>query len=315
MNNQVLPESLLEQAYSNNWFKLFVKKEFGGAELPLIEAIDELFKASEIDGSLGWCVNLGSGASYFSGFMTTEAVNELLSDKKNVFAGSGEIGTVTEVENSFEVSGVWTRGTGSVHATAFTVNAEFADGRIQSFVLPKDQVQIKNTWTMMGLKNSSTYQLKSDKIVIPKHHSFSIGELNPDTSYSLHHIPFIPFAKSCMIFSLLGMASRMVNEIKMDANFKLKAEKEAEKLSQEIEKYRLELKELIKDYEYAVTIKNQEEIGSEELELMVKVAAKNVLLKAHSLYFSCGLSAADETKDFNLAYRDLLVASQHFLFR
>jgi len=118
-----------------------------------------------------------------------------------------------------------------------------------------------------------------------------------------------------MIFSLLGMASRMVNEIKMDANFKLKAEKEAEKLSQEIEKYRLELKELIKDYEYAVTIKNQEEIGSEELELMVKVAAKNVLLKAHSLYFSCGLSAADETKDFNLAYRDLLVASQHFLFR
>lgn len=98
----------LKTAYGRNWFRLFVKKEFGGEEATLTEAMQALFDAAEIDGSLGWCVNLGSGASYFSGFLSPLAVKELLGDPKSVFAGSGQIGTAKKL-------GTTTRSLGTGH--------------------------------------------------------------------------------------------------------------------------------------------------------------------------------------------------------
>lgn len=317
MKEKGLHPKLLNQAYTNKWFKLFVKKEFRGAELSLSSAMIELFKASELDGSLGWCVNLGSGASYFSGFMNKEAVMELLFDEKSAFAGSGELGDAKTLNIGFEVSGTWTRCTGSDHATAFTVNAVQKNGMIQSYILPKEKVTTKNTWSMMGLKNSSTYQLIAQKLKVPKRYCFEIGKLNPETSYAVHSIPFETFARGCMIASLLGIAQKLINEVNKDADINSKKGVLAAtiELEKEISFYKRDTFSLVKQIEDQMQKEKEIADYSEQLKEEVIEAAKRISKKAHLVYYACGLRAADERTPFNITFRDLLVAGQHPMFR
>ncbi len=55
-----LSSDQLDLIYQKKWFKLFVREEFGGAEAILRDGIEQLYEASRLDESLGWCVNLGS---------------------------------------------------------------------------------------------------------------------------------------------------------------------------------------------------------------------------------------------------------------
>lgn len=317
MKEKGLHPKLLNQAYTNKWFKLFVKKEFGGAELSLSLAMIELFKASELDGSLGWCVNLGSGASYFSGFMNKDAVIELLSEEKSAFAGSGEIGEATRIKDKYSISGKWSRCTGSDHATAFTVNAMLSDGVQKSFVIPKQKVKTINDWTMMGLKRSSTHQLNIEKALIPIGYGFEIGQLNPETSYAVHNIPFETFARGCMIASLLGIAQKLINEVNMDADINSKKGVLAAtiELEKEVNFYNRDALSIVKQIEEHIRLEKEIYDYSEQLKEEVIDAAKRISKKAHLVYYACGLRAADEKTPFNITFRDLLVAGQHPLFR
>lgn len=307
----------LKTAYSRNWFRLFVKREFGGEEATLTEAMQALFDAAEIDGSLGWCVNLGSGASYFSGFLSPLAVKELLGDPKSVFAGSGQFGRAKKIETNYKVSGSWPRCTGSAHATSFTLNAELYEGVVLSFVIPKEKVNISNTWSLIGLENSSTYQIEANDILIPETYAFSIGQLNEKTSYSIHSIPFEPFARCCMIASLLGMTKCFISKVKGSTELmsRTKVPPIVDAVASLITSSFSKAQTLAKDLEKqcAENIEAKELI--DEIQLLVIATAAEIRLKINELYYAGGLIIADKKNPANSAFRDLLVAGQHNLFR
>ena len=91
-----LSPELLEKAYKNKWFKAFVLNKWGGLEATLAEGLQIIQSCSKLNGSFGWCINLGAGANYFSGFYSEAGANKIFSDPKCVLAGSG--GLATEVK-------------------------------------------------------------------------------------------------------------------------------------------------------------------------------------------------------------------------
>lgn len=312
-----LSTEMLNKAHKMNWFRLFVKKRFGGSEANLTEAMKALFEAAAIDGSLGWCVNLGSGASYFSGFLSSATVSELLNDSKSAFAGSGQIGRAICKGDHYLVSGSWPRCTGAAHATSFTANAELEDGSVHTFILPSDQVTITNTWTLMGLDNSSTYQIDAVEIEVPEAHSFTIGKLNTETSYAIHTIPFEPFARCCMIASLLGMTTCFVDKVKNTKGLMSRPNMDEHVLelsgiiSDSFDQFRkkaTQLEQICSDRIDPEAISN--EIKSEVIRL-----AAGIREKINMIYYHGGLQLADTKNPANSAFRDLLVAGQHNLFR
>ncbi len=312
-----LSEEFLEIAYAKNWFRLFVKKELGGAETSLPEAMQALFDAAHLDGSLGWCVNLGSGASYFSGFLKPDVALELLGDPKSVFAGSGQIGKAIQTGDHYVISGSWPRCTGAVHATSFTANAELKDGSVRSFVLPRDQVKISNTWTLMGLERSSTYQIDAADVEIPLDHSFEIGSLNAESAYSIHLIPFEPFARCCMIASLLGMTGCFIDKVDADSGLR-----ERTGIQKELAELKMTIAESFQHFQqHAHQLEkccNSETDASKVVEQIcndvINIAAL-IREKINAIYYLGGLQIADTKNPANSAFKDLLVAGQHNLFR
>src|SRR5690554_7095888 len=73
-----LNEDKLQKCYEDKWFKLFVPKAYNGLELSMENGCRQLLSIAEIQGGLGWTVNLGAGANWFSG-RSEEHTSELQS--------------------------------------------------------------------------------------------------------------------------------------------------------------------------------------------------------------------------------------------
>lgn len=312
-----LSPEYLKLAHARNWFRLFVPKTFGGAEFTLSEGLREMFEAGSINGSLGWCVNLGSGAGYFCGFMSDRGAEEILNIPEAAIAGSGKIGTCTAQGNHYLISGTWDKCTGSQHATAFTVNAQNEAGDIHSYVLLQEQVELVDQWELFGLKESSSFQITAKSTLVPEYLRFTIGEINPNTSYTIHQIPFDDFARFCMIASYLGIANCLLNEVRSDSFlYPNRVEKEGrslDKLIQDLLHQFLTLADEV--WETANdkgSIPNQ---FSEKLCTMVKTSSKQTFQCVNELFFAAGLRMADEKAPVHQAYKDFLMAGQHFLLK
>ena len=87
-----LHPDVLEIAYQEEWFKLYVPLAYGGPgkKLPEILRIEE--DLAYVDGSTAWTVTLCSGAGWFAGFLDDELAKDIFADRKVCFAGSGATG-------------------------------------------------------------------------------------------------------------------------------------------------------------------------------------------------------------------------------
>lgn len=317
LNAIKLDKEHLELAIQNNWFKLFVSKKFNGYEATLPDALQAYFEASSIDGSLGWCVNLGSGASIFSGYLSNRAAKDIFSNPENVCAGSGGVGTFEETADGYIVSGSWDKCTGAAHATHFTVNAKNEQGEMYSFVVPRGQVQISDEYFLDGLERSSSVNIKIQNASIPSHYRFEINRISEESSYLIHQLDFDTFAKFCMLASILGMSQCLVNTAKVDDQlYPDRAGINIDEFEAFIEVSFHELMDLSK--EAWREIEERGEVTNElkeRLNLIIPHTNKGLFDRANELLYIGGLRLKDKRTSVHSAYQDLMLACQHYILK
>ncbi len=86
-----------EIIFIENWFRMFVPKEFGGLELSLPEVLHLEEALAWVDGSVGWVVTLCSGAGWFIGFLDKSTRDEFFRTNNVCVAGSGAVGGIAEL--------------------------------------------------------------------------------------------------------------------------------------------------------------------------------------------------------------------------
>lgn len=312
-----LEKKQLTLAFQNNWFKLFVSKKFNGCEATLPKALKAYFEASSIDGSLGWCVNLGSGASIFSGYLSEKAAMDVFSDPKNVCAGSGGVGIFEETSEGYRLSGNWDKCTGAAQATHFTVNAKNLKGEMYSFVIPRDKVQISEEYFLDGLERSSSVSISINNATIPLRSKFEIDNPFKESSYLIHKLDFDTFAKFCMLASILGMALCLVNTAKVDDQlYPDRAGINIDEFEVFIEVSFQELMDLSKE-----AWRELEELGGvskdlkERFDLIIPHTNKALFDRANELLYMGGLRLKDKRTEVHRAYQDLMLACQHYILK
>lgn len=317
MKNTALQAHHLKLAYANNWFKLFVSKQFGGAEASLPEGMQAYFDASSIDGSLGWCVNLGSGASIFCGYLNETAAVKIFSAPHSVCAGSGGVGRFEETADGFLISGHWDKCTGAHHATHFTINAINEKDEVFSFVVERRDVTVHPEYHLDGLLGSSSLSISLNEVCVPKQNRFQIDHLQNKTSYLIHKLDFETFARFCMIASILGMAQNLVNTTKVDKTlYPDRAGVITDELDQFIQLSFLEVIELSKEAwrELERSQTGTEDI-KERLKQIIPQTNKGIFNRANELFYAGGLRFEDQRTDVHRAYKDLVLACQHYILK
>lgn len=307
----------LEKCYTEKWFKLFVPKSYNGLQLSMKDGCKELLKIAEIQGGLGWTVNLGAGANWFSGFFEDKIAKKLFSPIDAVIAGSGFTnGSWKSTDSGFKITGEWSKCTGANHATLFSLTANNESEGSKIFVVPRELVQLsEEKWPIMGMRNSSSFGITLNDVEIPKGYDFQMNVIKNNHDYGVFHIPFQSFARLCMSASFLGVVKCLMNICLNDLRKPLvlsvienkltplikNAEKELYNLANQVE-------DLSLTGEYAESHEQnmRKELGENNMEIF------DVL---QSLFLAGGLPFIEEDKLVHWAYRDVLTAVQHFMVK
>jgi hypothetical protein len=312
-----LDEERLDVLYQENLFKLFVPKAYGGLELNLKSGIQELIRFASIQGGMGWVLNLGAGANWFSGFFSDHAARDVFTAKDAVIAGSGFVtGTFTEKSGQFYIDGTWSRCSGASHATFFSLKAKNEKGLVKTFVVPRKDVVIKsNDWPITGLRNASSHAISLRHVSIPKHYAFEINtRINPN-AYAVHHVPFDIFARFCMAASFIGIVKCLVHQSRLLPLNPVALQFIADRLdpiSNAAESICLGWANAV-DHQLNAGALDQNEL----MQLKVDLADKNKALfgAVQELFLKGGLPFVEEDNLVHWAYRDVLTAVQHHMVK
>lgn len=289
-----LTDNQLRLIRAQKWFKLFVPTTHGGLGLTLPEALRVEEKLSWIDGSIGWVITLCSGAGWFVGFSNQQFIKTLTDDDNFCIAGSGAVGTAHKEPTGFRINGSWKYASGSLHATAFTVNCMIAETKeVSSFFLLPHEVTVHRTWNSMGMiaTGSHSFEVK-DQLVGPER-QFIISPERAVLKEPVYQYPFLQFAETTLAVNLSGMALRF---IELSQGYGAKS-------SVAFDHYR--------DAFFDAVDKNR---------LLQVSAVSHDLVKAsrdivNDLYSQCGLGAANKDTEINRVWRNFHTAAQHSLFQ
>lgn len=334
-NARQLTTTQLEIIYREKWFKLFVPHQYGGLQLSLPEGLKLQEDLARIDGSLGWTVTLCSGATMFAGYLQTDVNEQIFKDEKVCFGGSGRAnGTATIIDAGYIVTGQWPYATGAPHCTIFTANCYLEqngerlkneDGTfvIRSFFFLNNEVQIIETWDMMGLKATAGHTFVVNKIQVAADRSFVIDSNRATLPDPIYKYPFLQFAEATLSVNILGMATHFLElceNIFQNKTYHYSGKNHQFNLTEILLNATEELMHLRQTFYQAITqswdahtIEKTEESALLEVNYYSRQLATGARKLVDELFPFCGLTGASANAEINRVWRDIHTASQHSL--
>jgi len=300
-----LPFHLLQKMHDEKVFLGFVPTEFGGLQWSLAQGLKVIHDYSKKFGSAGWCVNLGAGAGYFSGFFPTEAAREIFSTPQAALAGSGKVGGTCKNENGFiTLSGEWDKCTGSAHATHFTVNAIDENDDLASYVVAATEVKIHEEWDVFAFRPTSSFGIAGENI--PSICSFKIGEIANPYAYEIHRLGFMPFARFCMGIAFAGLGRSLLESAQIN--------EASEKLKTHLEDWEFRIfREADKVWDRLLKGDFVDDIP--QLQTIIRDGSLKIFRLTNEIYHQGGMRMSDENQIVHWKFREILAASQHFMLK
>jgi len=170
-------------------FWVLVPAELGGSEADVTTSLAVFEELAYADGSTGWSAMANATTSCFAAIYTgDEAVEAMFGDHLGIHAGMlGPIGEAHPVDTGFRVEGRYQFGSGSGHADWMGAGAmEVVDGEpvvselglpaMRVFFLPRDQVEFRGNWDVLGLAGTGSYDYAVEGAVVAEPFSFSLLE-------------------------------------------------------------------------------------------------------------------------------------------
>lgn len=332
-----LTEDWLNLIYEKGWFKLFVPKDLNGLGLTLPQVLEIEEEIASKDGSLAWTVTLCAGAAWFVGFLDKGLAKEIFKNPKVCFAGSGFIGGKANlIEDNYHINGSWTYASGALHATHFTANCEIlyngecaldekGEKIIKAFILKKEEVEILDGWSYMGMIATGSHAFKVNNLLVPQNRSFEILPNKTKLSNSVFKYPFLQLAETTLVANVLGVSTHfiaLVSECFKERNkirnydiehlnyFKeLKSNQEQNMMDAKESFYQIinqSWEELIKNNVISAKTLQKVSLFSRELAHICRETTS----KLHPF---AGLEVAKNHTEINRVWRDLNTVSQHAL--
>jgi indole-3-acetate monooxygenase len=180
-----IPEDLLHALREAGVFRMARPRAYGGPELDPMTQVRVIEELSAADASVGWCTMIGVVAGYMSAHLESEAAERLF-DGDSILAGQvAPRGRAEIVEGGYRVSGHWSFGSASRHATLIMGGClvrENGATRRDATGAPETRVvlfrpsecEILDTWDTIGLRGTGSHDYVTEDLFVPFEHSFSL---------------------------------------------------------------------------------------------------------------------------------------------
>jgi indole-3-acetate monooxygenase len=221
-----LPADLAHRLAEAGLFRIMVPKEYGGAELHLIESVRVIEEVSRLDGSVGWCVMIGGSTGVLGGFLPERWAREIYAANPNVITAGATAPTAkaTAVDGGYLVSGrwqwgscvencQWVCGAAVVHEDDEVRKLEngMPDARLMIFTA--DQVEVLDTWNASGLRGTGSHDFQVSRALVPDDRAIILGVSPPAVHRPLYGVPILATLGVVVCAVALGIARRAIDEL------------------------------------------------------------------------------------------------------
>ncbi|MEM7254472.1 MAG: acyl-CoA dehydrogenase family protein [Pseudomonadota bacterium] len=180
-----IPESLFAKLVDADLFRLLQPRAYGGAELDPLTFTRLIEDVGKHDASVGWCLCQNNVCAVISAYLKPDAAKAMFKSPRDILAWGPGPGEAKEVEGGFELSGKFDFASGSRHATYLGAHVPIVDrsgarrlnddGKpaILTMLFPKGEVEIKDTWHVIGLRGTGSDSFVADKLFVPHQRAVS----------------------------------------------------------------------------------------------------------------------------------------------
>lgn len=143
----------------------------GGKGIEVSALLDAIATIAEGDGSAGWVTMIYSTSSVGSQYMSDESLTEVYKEgSSTLLAGVlAPRGTVEKAPGGYLLSGRWPFASGCVDADWINLGAMDTSGTAHSYLVPMGNVQIIDTWDVIGLRASASHDVAVRDSFVPAH--------------------------------------------------------------------------------------------------------------------------------------------------
>ncbi|MEO0606761.1 MAG: acyl-CoA dehydrogenase family protein [Pseudomonadota bacterium] len=196
-----LPADLAHKLAEGGLFRMVMPSAYGGLECSPRQIVDAVEAVAEANASAGWCVMIGATAAMNAAYMAPDMAREVYDDPLTITGGVfAPMGKAMVDGDDYIVSGRWQWGSGSANCGWLWGGAMiFEDGELRKLpsgrpdarmmVFPASEVELIDTWHVMGLKGTGSGDFTVDRVRVPIGRSVSLVADKPMTDGALYKFP------------------------------------------------------------------------------------------------------------------------------
>jgi hypothetical protein len=321
----VIDNTVTDLLFRARLFKCFLPQELNGLGLSLPETMEVIRECANINGSLGWLVQIGNGGNYFASCFPEPISKELFSPLSAVIAGSGApSGSAVKTGDGYILSGNWRYCSGADYASLFTVTFVCPEnGAKLAAILPKNQVHVIPDWNTSGLPHTSTHTVRLEQVHVSSRFIFDVGRQVSFQNDVVFQLPFVIYAQAFFLQVALGLSSRFVQEARKTINAKCKHwstifPEQLESVLSKLDLVESQNLQLIRRIEeMTASFSNGSETSSQEENYRIELIflIKKIRELIHEIFWDLGIEVVYKDHPIHQVYQDLLVCTQHYLLR
>jgi alkylation response protein AidB-like acyl-CoA dehydrogenase len=209
-----LPDRLVVTLRDSGLLRGGAPREVDGLELPPGDALRYAEEIARGDASAGWCVSIAITSSLLAAYLPESSREGLFGGGKGVAAGVwAPRGNGRPVDGGIEVSGRWAFCSGIAHSDMLFAGCFVEDEAVPRVVaLPKDELEILDTWHTLGLRGTGSTDAVADAVVVPHERVFSLFD-GPVIDRPLYRFPIFGFFALSIGAAALGNARAAIDDL------------------------------------------------------------------------------------------------------
>jgi len=169
---QMLPE-VVDALKQCGFYKMMLPKKWGGLECTPQAFFRDQIRIAEADMSTAWASGIIGVHAFQVALMSDAAQEEVYRDGPNTLVSSSynPVGAKAEsCDGGFMLHGRWGWSSGSEHCTWALLGGVIPGDGYRTFLVPRTQYIIEDTWNVMGLQATGSNDIVIDEpIFVPEH--------------------------------------------------------------------------------------------------------------------------------------------------
>lgn len=202
-------------------------ENLGGYEFSPRQLIRTIERLSYHDASAGWTMMAlqmvtGTTAAYLGAVAAADLFPDVAGGDHALLSGHGtRPGRAVPVDGGYLVSGDWQFASGMALATHIhsAIQVE-GSGEPRILAMPKSQVNLVDNWDVLGLRATSSIDYHCTDVFVPQTHTYLATTMTPVNGGAVYRLGIVNMASIMHTGWALGVARRLLDELKLYASKK-----------------------------------------------------------------------------------------------